>query len=243
MRYLIFLLALTLPGAASAQECLTELDCHICFKTDGTLAISDCGSPAGSACPPFPASLLVADPAVEPGSLHALLVARGFALWKPGEPIYDVLTDPNRLFIRREMMSVVLENPAAVGSGLEFLQGARIGAKELLVQCLGYLEAFSTADGTGGTKYTVGPRSGASRGPCSGPLLGWIPERLGPFTRDELAPFVRTRSASVMGAKAEAQEELLVGLAAQLRELSPEDRREVLDHAALMGTDLEGGRE
>lgn len=235
-------LVLVSTPSANAQDCLTELDgCHICVATDGTLDISGCGSAGGSTCPPFPASLLAADPDVEPGSLHALLVARAYARWTPGEPLYDVLADPRRLFVRREQLDVITDNPAVIGSGAEWRDAGLAAVKVFVVECLGYMRAVSVPDGTGGTRFAVLPPGSGTRGKCSGALLGWLPRQLGPFTDAELAPFVEPDR--VAAAVDEDREELLVGLAAQLRELSAEDRFEVLHHAEFMGADPEGGRE
>lgn len=241
MRHLIVLIALTLPAAASGQDCLMELDgCHICVATNGELDISGCGGVAG--CAGLPPALLDPPLELEPGSLQEMLGRRILTLWSPGNAVYDVLTDPRRNFLRRATWEVVGALEAdACGPYADVLRAAELRLRALAVHCAGFLVVKNIPDGTGGTAPAVVPQSGSSRGQCSGALLGWLPRQLGGFTDRELAPFVTPGLAGDFGTT--DHEELLLGLAAQWRKLSPEDRAEVVDHAALMGADPEGGRE
>lgn len=242
----VLLALLVSPAPSFAQDCLVTLaSCDACVLASGGVTLSNCGGAAGGECPAFPPSLLAAAVDVEPGSLHDLLVDRHLALWMPGGDVYDVLTDPRRSFLRRaehEIIQIMLEvYPDSGASPDQLREAALLRLKNLISTCLGHMVVRNVPDGTGGTAPALMPPGSGTRGQCSSALMGWLPRQLGEFTDRELSPFAEARAFSMTAAE-EAREEKLVGLAAQLRELSAEDLGEVLDHAALMGADPEGGR-
>lgn len=251
---LIIVLSLTLTPTTpiQAQDCLTELDgCHICVAPSGALEISGCGPGGGSSCPPFPASLLVADPDTD-GGLHALLVSRLLAAWKAGGTIPSLYQDGRRSFGASALHSVVKATPSAIGSGAEWLKTVGPALLERASGCLRAAEVHRFGSTSGVTRLAVVPRSTASAFGCSGPELSWLIRAvaaedlqagLAALSQDEMRPY----AVEGLVATAEA-EEFLAGIAAQLREkLGEEGALEALAGLAIeiseVGADEEGGRQ
>lgn len=251
---LSFVLAFALTPAAQAQ-CLTELDgCHICVATDGTLDISGCGSEGGSTCPPFPDSLLVADPDVD-GGLHTLLVSRLLADWKAGGATRTLYQDERRTFAAVALFAVIKANPSAIGSGAEWFRADGPALLERAAGCLrsAVVRHFGSTDGTG--RYGIVPQSTSSAGGCSGfenswlirKVAGALPEAgLAPLSQDEMRPYVVEGLVAEMDADAG---EFLAGVAAMMWEHYGSEKAALEAVAGLyvvldeIGKDGEGGRQ